>query len=167
VVVVVTRFDPFRDFDRLAERMLSSAADMSRTEYVLQCDLPGVDPGSVDVGVDGRVLTVRAQRTGRSDTTEWLTQERPTGTFVRQVTLGSELDLDRIHASYRDGVLTLTLPVVEQAKPRRIAVSHDGGQTLADARASEGSDRARVTAGRAGEAGVTRTIGAAGAANGG
>jgi len=134
---MVTRYDPFRDFDALASRLLSQAADMGQTmrampvdlfrsgdHYVLLCDLPGVDPGSVDVGVDGRVLTIRAQRSARADDVEWLTRERPTGTFVRQLTLGPGLDLDRIEAAYNDGVLSLTLPVAEQAKPRRIEVAH-------------------------------------------
>jgi len=138
--VVVTRFDPFRDFDRLAERMLSTATDMSQTirampmdvyrsgdHYVLHCDLPGADPGSIDVSVDGRTLTIRAQRSPRGDDVEWLTQERPSGAFVRQLTLGDGLDLDHIEAAYTDGVLTLSLPMAEQAKPRKVAVTHAGG----------------------------------------
>lgn len=133
---MVTRFDPFRDLDAMASRLLNQAADMSSAmrampmdlfrsgdHYVLLCDLPGVDPGSVDIGVDGRVLTIRAERSARSDDVEWLTQERPSGTFVRQLTLGSGLDLDRIEAAYNDGVLSLTLPVADEAKPRRIPVS--------------------------------------------
>ena len=137
---MVTRFDPFRDLDRLAERMLSTATDMSQTvkampldvyrsgdHYVLHCDLPGADPGSIDVSVDGRTLTIRAQRSPRGEDVEWLTQERPSGTFVRQLTLGNGLDLDRIEATYTDGVLTLSLPVAEQAKPRKVAVTHSGG----------------------------------------
>lgn len=136
---MVTRFDPFRDFDRLAERMLSTATDLSQTikampldvyrsgdHYVLHCDLPGADPGSIDVSVDGRALTIRAQRSPRGEDVEWLTQERPSGTFVRQLTLGNGLDLDHIEATYTDGVLTLSLPVAEQAKPRKVEVTHSG-----------------------------------------
>lgn len=137
---MVTRFDPFRDFDAMASRLLSQASDLGQTmrampmdlfrsgdHYVLLCDLPGVDPGSIDIGVDGRVLTIRAERTRRGDDVEWLTQERSTGTFARQLTLGSGLDLDRIEAHYDDGVLSLLLPVAEEAKPRRIQVAHTGG----------------------------------------
>ena len=137
---MVTRFDPFRDFDAMASRLLSQATDLGQAmramptdlfrsgdHYVLLCDLPGIDPGSIDIGVDGRVLTIRAERTRRGDDVEWLTQERPTGTFVRQLTLGSGLDLDRIEARYDDGVLSLLLPVAEEAKPRRIQVAHAGG----------------------------------------
>jgi HSP20 family protein len=140
VVVVVTRFDPFRDLDRLAERLISQAGEASQAmralpvdlfrsgdHYALLCDLPGIDPGSVEVGVDGRTLTIRAQRSARGGDVEWLTQERPSGTFVRQLTLGPAVDLDHIEATYSDGVLTLTLPVAEAAKPRVIPVvtGHD------------------------------------------
>ena len=137
--MVVTRFDPFRDFDRLAERMLSSASDLGQAmrampmdlfrtgdHFVLRFDLPGVDPGSIDVGVDGRTLTVRAQRTPTDQDVEWLTRERATGAFARQLTLGDGLDLEQIEATYADGVLTLTLPVAEQAKPRKIDVTYSG-----------------------------------------
>ena len=139
---MVIRFDPFRDVDRLAERLLSSATDLGQTvrampldvyrsgdHYVIHCDLPGADPGSVDVQVDGRTLTIRAQRSPRADDVEWLTQERTTGAFVRQLNLGPGLDLDHVDAAYADGVLTLTVPVAEQAKPRRIEGNHTTGHT--------------------------------------
>ena len=132
---MVTRYDPFRDFDALASRLLSQASDMGQAmrampvdlfragdHFVLHCDLPGVDPGSIEVGVDGRMLTIRGQRTQPGGEVEWLTQERPTGTFARQLTLGPGVDLENISATYTDGVLTLTLPVAEAAKPRRIPV---------------------------------------------
>ena len=148
---MVVTFDPFRDFDRLAERMLSTAADLTQSartmpvdlyrsgdHYVLHCDLPGVDPGSVDVNVDGRVLTIRAQRSPRADDVEWLTRERAAGSFVRQLTLGHGLDLDRIEATYADGVLTLTLPVAAEARPRRIDVAF--------ARTSHGAEAAKQPA---------------------
>ena len=139
---MVTRFDPFRDLDRLAERVFSTATDMGQAmrampldvfragdHYLMLCDLPGIDPGSIDVSVDNRTLTIRAERSARTEDVEWLTRERPTGTFVRQVTVGSGLDLEHIDASYTDGVLALSIPVAEQAKPRKIAVSHHGGAT--------------------------------------
>ena len=149
---MVTRYDPFRDLDRLAERVLSTATDVNQAmrampvdlyrsgdHYVLHCDLPGIDPGSLDVGVDGRMLTIRAQRSPRAEDVEWLTQERPSGTFVRQLTLGAGLDVEHIEATYADGVLTLTLPVSEQARPRRITVTHQADSpALAGSSASEG-----------------------------
>jgi HSP20 family protein len=93
--------------------------------YVLHVDLPGADPGSIDVSVEDRTLTVRAERSGRTETdVQWLARERATGTFVRQLTVGRGLALDRIEASYADGVLTLTIPVAEEAKPRRVEIRH-------------------------------------------
>src|SRR3712207_2504002 len=99
----------------------------SGDHFVLHCDLAGVDPGSVDISVDGRVLTIRAERSARTDTeVQWLRRERSTGTFERRLTLGDGLDLERIDATWQDGVLTLTIPMAEQAKPRRIAVKPRG-----------------------------------------
>ncbi|HEX3004892.1 MAG TPA: Hsp20/alpha crystallin family protein [Angustibacter sp.] len=157
---MVTRFDPFRDFDAMASRLLNQATDLGQAmrampmdlfrsgdHYVLLCDLPGVDPGSIDIGVDGRVLTIRAERTRRGDDVEWLTQERTTGTFARQLTLGSGLDLDRIEARYDDGVLSLLLPVAEEAKPRRIQVAHAaGGQAIAGSTAPRSESGPEVPA---------------------
>ena len=134
---MVLTFDPFREFDRLAGQMLGAATgggvapmampmDLYRSgdHFVLHCDLAGIDPGSVDVGVDGRVLTIRAERSPRTDAeVQWLRRERATGTFERRLTLGDGLDLDNIAATWQDGVLTLTIPVAEAAKPRRIAIS--------------------------------------------
>jgi HSP20 family protein len=142
VFVVVLRFDPFRDVDRLAEQLLGSQRaprvmpmDLFRSgdHYVLACDLPGVDPGSVDISVDGGVLSIRAERTPRSDEhAQWLAQERPSGTFLRQLTLGEGLDTAQIRATYENGVLTVTLPVAERAKPRRIRVTtgEEGGRVI-------------------------------------
>nr|WP_149203058.1 Hsp20/alpha crystallin family protein [Actinotalea subterranea] len=93
--------------------------------YVLHVDLPGADPGSVDVNVEDRTLTIRAERTARTESdVQWLARERPSGTYVRQLTLGRGLALDRVEASYADGVLTLTIPVAEEARPRKISIQH-------------------------------------------
>ncbi|NMH95959.1 Hsp20/alpha crystallin family protein [Pseudonocardia acidicola] len=124
--------DAFRLFDRLAD----SAARPSRTgmpmdvcrlddHFVASFDLPGVDPGSIDVTVEGNTLTVRAERSAPHDAAAWLVSERPRGTFSRQLMLGRSLDTDQLAATYRDGVLTVTIPVAERAKPRRIAIAHD------------------------------------------
>jgi HSP20 family protein len=100
----------------------------SGEHFVLHCDLAGVDPGSVDVGVDGRVLTIRAERSARTDAdVQWLRRERPTGTFERRLTLGDGLDLDRVSATWQDGVLTLTIPMAETVKPRRIQINTGAG----------------------------------------
>jgi len=128
-----TRFDPFREFDRLfndalrAPGSVSMPMDLYRSgeTFVASFDLPGVDPSTVDVDIEDRTLTVRAERVGiRADDAQWLVRERPVGTMARQLTLGPGLALDRIEASYADGVLTLTIPVAEEAKPRKISVQH-------------------------------------------
>jgi len=134
---VATRMFPFTDPTRLIDEMLGVAReapsvaampmDLYRDgeHYVLHVDLPGADPGSVDVAVEDRTLTIRAQRSARTEhDVQWLAHERPTGTYVRQLTLGRGLALDAIAASYADGVLTLTIPVAEEAKPRRIEIRH-------------------------------------------
>jgi HSP20 family protein len=134
-----TRFDPFRELDRLftdAMRAPASAVmpmDLYRTgeTFVVAFDLPGVDPESVDVDVEDRTLTVRAERPAHeSDQVQWLTRERPVGAVARQLTLGPGLALDRVEANYADGVLTLTIPVAEEAKPRKIAVQRSGSDTV-------------------------------------
>jgi len=134
----MARFDPFRDMDRLAEQLLGSARnaatmpmDLYRAgdHFVVHVDLPGVDPGSIDVSVEGRSLTIQARRTARPESdVQWLANERPVGTYARQLSLGDDVALDQIDATYTDGVLTLSIPVSERAKPRRIQVTHAGGQ---------------------------------------
>nr|WP_288452815.1 sugar-transfer associated ATP-grasp domain-containing protein [uncultured Microbacterium sp.] len=92
--------------------------------YVLTADLPGVDPGSIDVDVDGQLLTIRAERTLPSgEGVSWITREREAGAYLRQLQLGRGIDTETISASYRDGVLSVTLPVSEKAKPRKVAVA--------------------------------------------
>jgi len=95
--------------------------------YVLTADLPGVDPGSVDVHVDNGTMTLTAHRTARSEeTVQWLSNERFFGTYRRQLSLGEGIDSEKITATYENGVLTVTIPLAEKAKSRRIEVSHAG-----------------------------------------
>src|SRR5215217_3144969 len=97
--------------------------------YVLTCDLPGVDPGSVDVDVDNGTLTISAHRTARSeDSVQWLTNERFFGKYRRQLSLGEGVDISAISATYENGVLTVSIPMAERAKPRKIDVAHGGAQ---------------------------------------
>ena len=138
---MVLGFDPFRDVDRLVDAMFATGGargvrgmpmDLYRSgdHYVLHADLAGIDPGSVDISVDGSLLTITAQRsTGTDDDVRWLARERATGTFTRQIGLGEDVDADRIAATYTDGVLTVTIPVAESAKPRKIAISRSGEPT--------------------------------------
>jgi HSP20 family protein len=93
--------------------------------FLLQLDLPGVAPESIELTVEDNVLTISAERPvpPKGDSVESVIAERTFGTFARQVVLGKTLDSDRIEASYEGGVLTVAIPVAEQAKPRRIEVS--------------------------------------------
>jgi HSP20 family protein len=100
--------------------------------FTAKIDLPGVDPASIDVDVDERTLTIRAERASTQNADQkWLVRERPSGTFARQLTLGYGVALDKIEANYADGVLTLQIPVAEEAKPRKISVTHsDAAQQI-------------------------------------
>ncbi|HLR99663.1 MAG TPA: HSP20 family small heat-shock protein [Mycolicibacillus parakoreensis] len=138
--MVLMRTDPFRDLDRFAQQVLGTAArpavmpvDAWRDgdEFVVEFDLPGVDPDSLELDVERNVLTVRAERPALDQSREMVSAERPRGVFSRQLFLGETLDTDRIVANYRDGVLRLTIPVAEKAKPRRIEISHDGASSTA------------------------------------
>jgi HSP20 family protein len=125
--------DPFRDLDRLAAGLFDTRRGPRRMpmdlyrdgdHYILTADLPGIDPGSVDIDVDGQLLTIRAERTLTSgDDVKWITREREAASFLRQLNLGQGIDTERISASYNNGVLSVTIPVSERAKPRKIAVS--------------------------------------------
>lgn len=128
------KFDPLvRDVDRLTQQLWGAPIagrqpwaplDAWRTgeAYVVEFDLPGVNADSLDVNVDNNVLTVRAERPEPADAHNWLVAERPHGVFSRQLSLGNNIDVDKISADYCDGVLRLTIPVSETAKPRKIAV---------------------------------------------
>ncbi len=125
-------FDPFRELDRVAGQLLDSRQgprlmpmDLYRDgdHYVLNADLPGVDPGSVDIDVDGQVLTIRAERTPRSqEGVKWIARERSGGSYLRQLNVGQGIDTENISASYENGVLSVLIPISEKAKPRKVAV---------------------------------------------
>ena len=131
---MLVRTDPFRDFDRIAQQIWGTTArpaampmDAWRDgeQIVVEFDLPGVDPDTVDLDVERNVLTVRAERRpSTGDDTEMIAAERPRGIFSRQLILGDTLDTDRVQASYSAGVLTLRIPVAEKAKPRKITVTN-------------------------------------------
>jgi HSP20 family protein len=124
--------DPFRDFDRLTQQLFGTTnrpavmpmdAWREGDNFVIEFDLPGVAKESIDLDVERNVLTVRAERVSRNGDWEMLASERPRGVFSRQLVLGDNLDLDRIEAAYDGGVLRLTVPVAEKAKPRRIEIT--------------------------------------------
>jgi HSP20 family protein len=132
--ILLMRTDPFRDFDRLAQQVLGTAArpavmpmDAWRDgdKFIVEFDLPGVDEDSLNLDVERNVLTVHAKRGDLDADREMVSAERPRGVFSRQLFLGETLDTDAIEASYSGGVLRLTIPVAEKAKPRRIQISSE------------------------------------------
>ena len=130
---MLMRTDPFREFDRLTEQVFGTRTrpavmpmDAYREDdhFVVRFDLPGVDPSSVDLTVEKNVLTVSAERQWQpADHQQIVASERPQGTFRRQLFLGDSLDVERVEAGYDDGVLTVTVPVAEQAKPRKVEIT--------------------------------------------
>jgi HSP20 family protein len=147
---MLMRTDPFRELDRLTQQVFGSAANGSWSrptpmpmdayragdQFVVTFDLPGVDPGAIELDVERNVLTVKAERrpAALDDHVEMQVAERPTGVFSRQLFLGDTLDAERIEAGYEAGVLTLRIPVAERAKPRKISItSTDSGRTQIDA----------------------------------
>jgi HSP20 family protein len=135
---MLMRTDPFRELDRLTQQVFGTAARPAAMpmdawqedgQFVVAFDLPGVDIESVDLNVERNVLTVRAERkdpTGPD--TELIASERPRGVFSRQLILGDTLDTENVKASYDLGVLTLRIPVAEQAKPRKIEIENKQSQ---------------------------------------
>ena len=129
---MLMRTDPFRDLDRLTQQVFGTAARPAtmpmdawreKDSFVVEFDLPGIEANSIDLDVERNVLTVRADRPAREGIEELVAAERPRGVFSRQLILGDNLDTEHIEASYDAGVLTLQIPVAEQAKPRKIAIT--------------------------------------------
>ena len=138
---MLMRFDPFRELDRLTQNLASPttavmAMDAYRhgDEYIVHFDLPGVDASSIEVTVEHNVLSVSAQRGWQpAEGDRIVASERPQGSFSRQLFLGDGLDADRVAASYHDGVLTVTVPVSERARPRRVEISANGHRQAIEA----------------------------------
>jgi HSP20 family protein len=131
---MLMRFDPFRDLDRITEALAQQTQQAARSfpmdayrrgeQFVVHFDLPGVDADDIDITVERNVLTVRAvRRFERQEGDEILASERPQGSFQRQLLLGETLDGDALSAGYDRGVLTLTIPVAERARPRKVPIS--------------------------------------------
>ncbi|MDX8147326.1 Hsp20/alpha crystallin family protein [Lentzea sp. BCCO 10_0061] len=135
---MLMRTDPFRELDRLAQQVFTGPGTWSRPtampmdayragdEFVVAFDLPGVSADAIELDVERNVLTVKAERrpTITGDNAEMQVAERPLGVFSRQLFLGDTLDTERIQAAYDAGVLTLRIPVLEKAKPRKIAITN-------------------------------------------
>lgn len=144
---MATRIDPFRELDRMASQLLSGRGlrqmpmDLYKDgeKYVVEADLPGVDPSSVDIDVDGQLLTIRAERkvsTAEREGTQWITRERETGSYVRQLNLGQDVDMESISADYNSGVLKVTIPVSPKSQPRKIKVNVGGSTETIQAQSS-------------------------------
>jgi HSP20 family protein len=135
--MVLFQNDPFRDVDAILDRMAARprsgpagtiAMDAYRrgSDVWVHLDLPGASVDSIDINLERNVLTVSAERNwDREEGDQYYVAERRRGTFTRQVHLGDSLDGEHIEAAYRDGVLTLRIPIAEQAQPRKIAVKAD------------------------------------------
>ena len=139
----MARTDPFRELDRLTQRVFGTDGTLARPAVMpmdawqdgdtfhVEFDLPGVNLDSIDLDVEHNVVTVRAERPPRTGEAELIAAERPRGVFSRQLILGDNLDTEHLAASYDAGVLTLQIPVAEQAKPRKIAITSKGADRRA------------------------------------
>ncbi len=135
---MLMRTDPFRDLDRLTEAVFGTSGrpavmpmDAYRDDdmFLVHLDLPGVDADSIDLTVERNVLTVHAERKPSvGDTAERVVAERTYGVFSRQLFMGDTLDVENLTADYDAGVLTIKIPVAEQAKPRKVEVSGGSGR---------------------------------------
>lgn len=137
---MLMRFDPFRELDRLVQAPWSQRnpvpldAFRRGDRFVVSVDLPGVDPSSIDLQVEKNVLTLSAERRWQpAEGDEVVVTERPQGSFTRRLFLGEGLDTERISASYENGVLVVTVPVAESAKPRRVEISVGAPGNVIDA----------------------------------
>jgi HSP20 family protein len=154
-MALLTAYDPFaatsaafRALDQLTGRSGMTARPLSGMpmdayrvgdNFVAHFDLPGVDPGSIDLSIEGTTLTVTAERSlPQLENAEWAIAERPYGSYTRQLVLGRSLDTDRLEASYHDGVLTVSIPVAEKARARKITVTRADTPAAVEPRTIEG-----------------------------
>ena len=142
--------DPFRQLDRLTSQLVSGtrtpmgmALDVWQAEdgYHVALDLPGVDPGNVEITSERNVLTIGAERRPEYEQGQnVLVAERPQGRFTRQLQLGESLDTQKVQARYANGVLHLVIPVAEAAQPHRIEVQSGEAQQSIEVSAGQHSD---------------------------
>ena len=134
---MLMRTDPFRELDRVTQQLFRGDGSLAPTAmpmdawregdtFVVEFDLPGLGADDIDLDVERNVVTVKAQRPTLDRAEEMIAAERPRGAFSRQLVLGDNLDTGNIDAAYDAGVLTLRIPVAEQAKPRKIEISSQG-----------------------------------------
>lgn len=135
---MLIRNDPFRELDRFADQVFGTLArptsmpmDAWRDgdRFIVQLDLPGISPDKIDIDVERNVLMVKAERFAQlPDAAEAVMAERPWGVFSRQLILGDTLDAEKVEAQYDAGVLTLTVPIAQSAKPRKVQVTRPDRQ---------------------------------------
>jgi len=137
---MLMRYDPFREIDRFTEGLFGNSARtpwmpmdaVRRGDHVeILFDLPGVRSDSIELTVERNVLTVKAERSWwPEEGAEVLARERTQGTFSRQVLLGEALDSEHVDAHYDQGVLRVTIPVLEKAKPRKVEIHSGDTQSI-------------------------------------
>jgi HSP20 family protein len=139
--MTVSGFDPFSTMDRLlgrsgfgegGSRSLGLPVDVYRKgdEFMVEVDVPGMDPDKLDVTVERNMLSITGERPARHDGAEVVLCERPHARFSRQLYLGENLDTAGVKANYDNGVLTITIPVSQQARPRKVEISGGGGEPI-------------------------------------
>ncbi|GIV76602.1 Hsp20/alpha crystallin family protein [Litorilinea aerophila] len=146
-MTALTRWDPFREMatfremmDRLFDESFFEAPRLwsrrlegfsvpmdvieTENEYIVKASLPGVDPNDVEITLTDNVLTIKGQTKSEQEYDEqnYHLRERRFGSFSRSLTLPASVDADKVEAIHEHGVLTLHLPKVESAKPKKIAV---------------------------------------------
>lgn len=129
--MLLTSFDPFR-----ATWPVRAALPMDGTrrenDIVLRFDLPGVSQEDIEVDVNRGVLTVSAKRDAeKTDTDRPFIRERAIGTLRRRVYLGDAYDTGKVEAAYENGVLTVRVPLAEQAKARKVEIGTDTKKMIA------------------------------------
>lgn len=142
------RFDPVRDFDRLAREtrerttpaVMAFDAVRDDNSVTLYFDVPGISADDLEVSVERNELTISATRVWKDDSKETLVNERPQGSFTRRVMLSDALDTDRLEANLAEGVLELVIPVSERSKPRKIDVTTGSQQEAIEVSGSDADD---------------------------
>src|ERR1700704_4167272 len=140
--MALMRFDPFRELDRLADQALAGART-ARTlpmealrrgdQFIVSIDVPGTEPNDIDLTVERNVVEITTcRRPIRQEGDEVIVDERPQGEFRRQLFLGDNLDPNKLSAVCDRGGLTLTIPVSEASKPRKVEIdtANDGQQAI-------------------------------------
>jgi len=120
-------FRPLRWVEEEASQALAPRLDVveRENEFVVQAEMPGIKKDDIEVSLENGVLTITAEtksETGQKEGERVIRQERRYGKYLRSLRLGKEVDEKKVKASYKDGILELTLPKAEEVKPKKITV---------------------------------------------